>query len=143
RTVFYLTMAKEHAEIGVELLADAIINSTFDATEFEREKEVILEEIKRGLDNPGQIIGRKVFELAYGESEVGRPIIGSLEQVRAYGRDDLVAFYKRWYLPGNMHVLIVGDVDQDEALAWAEKYFGDLKPGELPERVPVERVVHK
>ncbi len=136
RTVFYLTLASKHAETGMDLLSDAIFNSSFDPEEFSREREVILEEIRRGADDPGGKVGRKVFELAYAGSEVGRPIIGSEESVRSFTRDTLAAFHDRWYRPGNMAVVVVGDFDSAHMREVAKKTFGVAPARELSSDKP-------
>ena len=126
QTVFYLTLAAEHAGLGVDLLCDAFAHSTLAPVEFEREREVILEEIKRSNDSPGARIGRRVFELAFSGSEAGRPILGSEASVRAFARDEVYAFYRRWYTPGNLTVIVVGDFDDHEMLEQVKKTFGNL-----------------
>jgi len=96
-TVYYLNLSSQYAEQGIDLLSDAVLHSSFDADELMKEKEVILEEIRRGLDNPANIIGRKIFETIYSGSPAARPIIGFPETVEKFTRDDLLAFYKTWY----------------------------------------------
>lgn len=126
RTVYYLTMASKHDEEAVELLSDAIINSSFDSTELERELEVIIEEIKRGNDSPGSKVGRKIFEKAFAGTEAARPIIGYENEVRGFKRQNLVDFHDRWYRPRNMMLVIVGDFDVAKMRSYVEKYFGGL-----------------
>ncbi|RYZ54674.1 MAG: insulinase family protein, partial [Proteobacteria bacterium] len=67
-TVFYLTLPSMHAAEAVEILAEAIFHSTFDGEELNREKEVILEEMKRGEDSPSHALGRKIFETIYADT---------------------------------------------------------------------------
>ncbi len=141
RTVYYLTMASKHSEAAVELLADAIINSSFDATELEREIEVIVEEIRRGNDSPGSKVGRKIFEKAFAGTEAARPIIGFEEEVRGFKREHVVAFHDRWYRPRNMMLVIVGDFDVAHMRDYVKKYFGELADRpvdalQFPERSP-------
>lgn len=133
-TVFYLTMGSTHAAVGVDLLADAFSSSTFDSTETDREREVILEEIRRGNDSPGSKVGRRLFELAFEGTEAGRPIIGSEESVAGFTREQIYSFYRKWYQPQNLRVLCVGDFDSDAMLAMIAKAFGHLKPAQLPRR---------
>ena len=133
RTVFYLTLNKNHAALGVELLADAIYNSSFDAEEFAREKEVILEEIRRSNDDPGSLIGRKIFERAYAGSIASRPIIGSVESVTSFTRDDLVTFHSRWYQPENLFFLAVGSFNAEELLGEVNRQFGSAKGTPVPQ----------
>ncbi len=133
-TVFHLTLAAPHAAVGVDLLCDAFAKSRFDAEEFEREREVIVEEIRRGNDSPGARVGRRVFELVFLGTEAGRPIIGSEESVRSFKRDDLYNFYRKWYQPENLTIVIVGDVNAQEMLDLVKKDFGALARGGLPEK---------
>jgi zinc protease len=124
KTAFYLTLPSQQAELGFDVLSDAIFNSSFDAAEFEREKEVVLEEIRRGNDDPGGQIGRKIFSTMYDGSEAGRPIIGFSDEVKKFSRDTLVGFWSHWYLPENMTLVVVGNLSTAEAKVLAEKYFG-------------------
>lgn len=127
RTVYYLTIHQDHMEEGLDILSDAVFESLFDAEELEREKEVVIEEIRRGNDSPANQVGRKLFESCYPKGPVGRPIIGFEESVRGFSRDDLVAFYKRWYQPGNMSIVVVGDCEESQAHELTQKYFGKHK----------------
>lgn len=124
RTVFYLTLNNTHRALGVELLADAIYHSSFDGEEFAKEKEVILEEIRRGNDDPGSLIGKKIFEHAYKGSPAERPIIGTVESVTGFSRADLVAFHDKWYQPQNLFVIAVGAFDAKEMHGEFAKWFG-------------------
>ena len=124
KTVFYLTLPSDMSELGFDILSDAIFNSSFDPEEFAREKEVVLEEIRRGNDDPGGQIGRKIFSTMYEGSEAGRPIIGFSEEVANFSRDTLVGFWSRWYQPENMTVVVVGNLSTEEATTLAEKHFG-------------------
>ncbi len=126
-TVFYLTLPSLHAKEAVELLAEAIFHSSFDAAELDREKEVILEEMKRGEDSPAHALGRKIFETIYEGTPAATPIIGFEENIKAFTRDDVVHFHQKWYQPENMRVIGVGHVAQQEIFAEIEKHFGQAK----------------
>ncbi|SME90839.1 M16 family metallopeptidase [Pseudobacteriovorax antillogorgiicola] len=130
-TVFYLTLTTEHWRKGLELLADAVFNSAFDEDELTREKEVILEEIRQGLDNPGNQLGRKVFEELYQGSPAARPIIGTVESVSGFDRDKVKGFHQRWYQPNNMKVVVTGDVDTAEIYEAIKSLFGKVE-GQAP-----------
>jgi zinc protease len=132
-TVYYLTLNSCHARQGVDILADAIFNSHFDQQELGREKEVILEEIRRSLDNPGHRLGRHIFEDVYRGSAAARPIIGYAETVESFEREDLLAYFKRWYQPANMKVVVVGDFDTKEMFEWVEQAFGQAAGKPVPE----------
>ncbi len=138
RTVYYLTLSSQHADAGVELLADAVFNSTFDREELDREKEVVVEEIRRGNDNPASKVGRKIFEGVYAGTPIARPIIGFEPQVAKYTREDVVQYYERWYQPENLTVVAVGDFDSKKMFAAIKKYFGE-KRKPIPAAVPMPK----
>ncbi len=138
RTVYYITLPAEHARVAMDLLSDAVFNSAFDPVELDREKEVVIEEIRRGLDSPGNVIGRKLFELSYPHCEVGRPIIGYEPQVKDFTRDILLGYYRRWYVPSNMSVVICGAVDGPQAFGWVKELFSKASPPERPSRAPLD-----
>ena len=127
RTVYYMNLISKHAYDGVDLLADAVFNSSFDAEELEREIQVILEEIRRGLDDPGGKMGRRLFELCYEGTEAGRPIIGFEPEVAEFTRERVVAFHQKWYQPDNMTFVIVGDFESKAMLAHLKNRFTALK----------------
>lgn len=137
-TVFHLTLAGEQAALGVDLLFDAFAHSRFDPDEFDREKEVILEEIKRSADSPGAKVGRRVFELCFAGTEAGRPIIGSEASVKGFKRDELHAFYRRWYQPENIHIVIVGAIEPDVMMQTVRESFGSLPRGKMPARTQIK-----
>lgn len=123
-TVFYLTLPARYAQEAVEILSEAIFFSTFDAEELEREKEVILEEMKRNNDSPGHALGRCIFESIYRGTRASLPIIGYESTVRSFTRDTLLGFHRKWYQPTNMKLIAVGDVKAEELWQQVEKSFG-------------------
>lgn len=142
RTVYYLTLSSRHIMTGVDLLSDAIFNSSFDADELAKEKEVVLEEIRRGNDSPSNKVGRKVFEQMYAGTEAARPIIGSEESVSGFSRQDVLNFYRKWYQPSNISLVIVGDFDIATLWPQVEAYFGI--PGQAIGERPLagERIIN-
>ncbi|MEI8024817.1 MAG: pitrilysin family protein [Pseudomonadota bacterium] len=133
RTVYYMNLISKHAYDGVDLLADAVFNSSFDGEELERELQVILEEIRRGLDDPGGKMGRRLFELCYEGNEAGRPIIGFEPEVAAFTQARVMAFHKKWYQPDNMTFVVVGDFNAKEMLGYLKKRFEGKTGKALPQ----------
>ncbi len=133
-TVYHVTMPTTAAVVGVGLLADALADSQFDPAEIEREREVILEEIRRGEDSPGAKVGRKVFELAFAGTPAARPIIGAAADVAAHQRDAVHAFYRRWYVAGNLTVVAIGAFEESAMLAEITAHFGRLPQVAAPAR---------
>ena len=125
-TVFYLTLAAEHAPLGVDILADALLNSVIDPYELEREKQVIFEEIRGSEDNPGAKLGRKVFERVFSGMGAERPIIGSIDSVKSFSRQSVLNFLSKWYVPNNMIFLCVGNFEVDNMVSVIDSCFGKV-----------------
>lgn len=122
-TVYHITIAAEYMDTAMDILADATGYSTFDARELEREKLVVIEEIKRGRDNPGRVFSEELFKTAYRVHPYGRTVIGTPESVSSVTRGDMVRFFARWYTPSNMKLVVVGGVKAEEAFESAGRYF--------------------
>jgi zinc protease len=131
QTCYYVVMSSRYFETGLDILADAIRNSSFDAEELDRELEVIQEEIKRGKDNPAREASLKLFETAYAEHPYRLPVIGTSESVDSFGRDDVLAFYRKHYQPENMALVLVGDFEIERARALVEEHFGSMESGDF------------
>jgi len=132
QTVFYINMASRFSDRGLSILADAIMNPLFDAEELEREKEVILEEIRREQDNPGRMVNEHLFQEVFKTHTYGRPIIGFPETVRSFTRGRTAEFYRRWYTPHNMVFIAVGDFECERMLADIRKAFAGFEGLPVP-----------
>ncbi|MDP3937944.1 MAG: pitrilysin family protein [Deltaproteobacteria bacterium] len=128
QTVYYDVIASRYFETGLDVLADAVQHSSFDPAELAKEKEVVLEEIKRGEDMPGSKLSKSLFASAYREHPYGRPIIGSEAHVRSFTREMILSFYKRWYVPNNMVLVAVGDFKTSEIRPLIERAFAGFQP---------------
>jgi zinc protease len=125
-TAFYLVLPAVHAAEAVNILYEAIFYSTFDAEELEREKEVILEEMKRNEDSPGHALGRRIFEQIYEGTKAALPIIGYESTVKGYTREMLLRFHRKWYQPQNMKVIAVGHVEAEDLMKTMQVTFGSV-----------------
>lgn len=134
QTVYHVVLASRDFNVGLDVLADAIHHSAFDAEELAREKEVVLEEIKRGEDQPSRVVTQALFDLAYRKHPYRNPVIGTRERVASFTRADVLAFFRKWYVPSNVTVVVVGDVSEEEAFAAVEGSFGAAPMKELPGR---------
>jgi zinc protease len=114
-TVYHLVLASHFFDTGLDILADTLMNSSFDGGELERERNVVLEEIKQGLDDPERQAGQGLFQTVFDAHPYGRPIIGSEATVRKLSRDDILAFFARSYVASNVTLVVVGDFDADAA----------------------------
>lgn len=127
QTVLHLTVPSSAVALGIDILGDVAFHSQLDAGEIERERGVIIEEIKRSLDSPGARVGQQVFALAFAGTPAERPIIGNESSVSSFQRTQLMQFFRRWYRPDNMKVVVAGDVDAAAVLQAIDKAFGQVR----------------
>ncbi len=120
-TVYYVNMASRFMDRGIDILADIIENAAFDSQELDKELEVVREEIRRGKDMPGRRLSEAFFAAAYGEHPYGRPVIGYDEVVKGFQREDVLRFYRNWYVPENLVWVMVGDLDPEALMPELEK----------------------
>jgi zinc protease len=128
QTVYHITLASRYAGIGLDILSDAIQHSAFDPIELEREREVILEEIRRAQDDPSKRLFRQTTATFYQKHPYGRPVIGYADTVRSIRRVQMVEFFKRWYAPNHMVLVAVGDFDAREMERNIKDIFKDFRP---------------
>lgn len=128
-TVYHLVLASRFFDTGLDILADTLQNSSFDAGEFERERNVVLEEVKQGLDDPDRQAGQGLFQAAFDVHPYGRPIIGTETTVRKLRREDLLAFFSKYYVGSNTTIVVVGDFQADVARDRIRAALGKMPPG--------------
>jgi len=135
-TVYHVVMATRFLDTGLDILADAILNSSFDPDELSRELEVILEEIKRGEDSPQSRVSHALFSTAYTTHPYKRPVIGHADVVREFSREQILDFYGSHYRPDRLTVVAVGDFDPQELMPRIERAFASAegRAGVLPAR---------
>lgn len=150
RTVYYIDLPSEHLDVAVDVLADAVLNSSLPPEEVAREKEVILREIAMTRDDPENRLWDSLFSTAFREHPYRQPVIGHRDVFAAVDRDALLAYYKERYVPNNMVVVIAGDVSVEAARASVARHFGQAPRARLaPVLVPQEplqlgpRALHK
>ena len=127
-TAIHASVLKEDLERAVDLICDITFNSTFPQKELEKEKEVITEEIKATLDNPGELIFDEFEELIFPGMPLGRSILGTPETVEAFKRQDLVRFVSGNYNTDQMVFCSVGNIPEEKIFRIFRKYFGPVIP---------------
>jgi predicted Zn-dependent peptidase len=134
-TADYVKCAAEHRDVALDVLADMLRNSRFDAEEIDREKGVIIEEMNMYFDTPRDYIGGVYEQLLYGDQPLGWDIIGRKETVRNATRDTFMGYLDRWYKPSRMVVGIAGRIG-DDAVERVQELLGDLADGPTGEPEP-------
>jgi zinc protease len=138
QTVFHAVLPRPEWELGVDLLADALQGARLDPDELEREREVVLEEIRQGADDPVRAVGHALFGAAHVVHPYRRPVIGSAASVRGLGRADLVDFFRTWYVADATTLVIAGDLDPAVVRRAARRHLGAMPSAPLRRRRPVE-----
>ncbi|MDO8539926.1 MAG: pitrilysin family protein [Opitutaceae bacterium] len=124
RTVYYIDLPSEHTGMAIDLLADAVLHSTLPADEVAKEKDVIQREIAMTRDDPDNRLWEALFAAAFREHPYRYPIIGHRDVFSVVTRDDLVGYYRSRYVPNNLVVVVVGDIDLAATQAAIEQHFG-------------------
>jgi predicted Zn-dependent peptidase len=127
-TAYYARVLERDVELGLEILADIVLNPLFAAPDIETERGVILQEIGQSLDTPDDVIFDWLQEVAYPAQAFGRTILGAPERVGAFGQPDLAGFVGERYGPDQLIVSAAGAVDPDRLLRAVERHFGALPP---------------
>jgi zinc protease len=125
-TTFYLVLPASALATGVELLSDMAFRSAFVPAEIDREREVIFEESRIEQDNPKTAIIRQLYGLVFDGNPYGRPVLGTPTTMNAANHDRLVAYYKHYYVPENMALVVVGPVDPAAVRSLVDRTFGRM-----------------
>lgn len=123
RTVYWIDVPATGAATAVEILADAMMNSTLPVDEYDKEQEVIRREFAMGFDDPRRMGSQLMFRTLFAESPYRHPVIGYLDVFNQLTRDDVMEYYRQRYVPNNMFFSIVGDVNATEIREQLEKFF--------------------
>jgi zinc protease len=147
-TTFYLVLPSDAMETGIQLLADMAFRSAFAPEEIAREREVIFEEARIEQDNPKSAIVRQLYGLVFDGNPYGRPVLGTRPTMNAATHDRLYAFYKHYYTPENMALVVVGPVELERVRAAVDRTFGrmprtGLTPRPAPAPTPLATTVSR
>lgn len=128
-TAYVITVPRDGARQALDLLADMLFQATFAPEEVEKEREVIRNEMRRGRDAPHRQLHELLWESAFRMHPYGVPTIGHEAVFDRLHREDLVAFYRRYYTPDRIVLSIAGDVHAADALDWVRETFDRVPRG--------------
>jgi len=120
-----LSVLKKDINLGFDLLSDVILNPVFPEDEISKEKELIKASLKSQEEDPVFIASREFKRALFGEHPYGRLITGTAGTIDRISRDDLIDFHRRFYLPGNTIMAVVGDITYGEVRDLIDRYFKD------------------
>lgn len=136
-TCFHSCTLREHLSLSMDVLSDLVSDALFDPVEFDKERQVILQEIMMASDDLEEYIFDMYFEGAFPGNPLSNPILGTVDSINAMKRDELFEFYQTRYKAEHLVVSVAGSVNHDEVVALVEKNLL-IKPNK---KVVVEREV--
>ena len=133
-TAYFERLAADRLELALRLEADRMSNLLLKEEEFEKEREVVIEERRqRVADNPNSRMHERFNAVAYLGAPYGQPVIGWQPDLESMTLDDLETWYARYYAPNNATLVVAGDVQPEKVFELAREYFGDMEARERPE----------
>ncbi|MBT8764452.1 insulinase family protein [Desulfohalobiaceae bacterium Ax17] len=132
-TVYTVDLPDKYWKLGLDIVQDMVFGSTFDPKELDQEKNVVLAELQRGEDNPGQKLFKLIQAKVWAGLPYARPIIGYPQTVKNLSGQDLKSYIRKFYQPRSMLLVVCGNVHKNEVIAQAEKVFGGLNNQETLE----------
>jgi predicted Zn-dependent peptidase len=131
-TAYYARILKDDVALAIDILADILNDSVFDPEELEREQHVIVQEIGASQDTPEDLVFDRLQESAFPDQAIGRPILGTPETVRSFGKRELSSYLGEHYRGPAMVLAASGNVDHAEIVALAGDRFAGLTPDPTP-----------
>lgn len=135
-TNYMMVVPAEHLEKGLELQSQMLFHSLVPEAKFAKEQGIVVGEIVQGRDTPGDFAADTIRDVVFGGSDLELPTVGTRATIEHMTRDDVHAFYRRWYVPNNMILTLAGNFDRERALAWLEQYYGGIAPGTIERPQP-------
>lgn len=133
-TTYFVELPSNHAEVWFALEADRMRDPVF--REFYTERDVVMEERRLRVDtDPGGLLYETHMAAAFTMHPYGVPVVGYTSDLETLTREHVADYYRRFYAPNNTVIAVVGDVEVDRVRGWAERYFGEIPPGEAPPAV--------
>lgn len=149
-TVVNITGLSEELDNALNLISDMLRNSNFPQKEVEKEREVILAEIRSSKDDVEDYSFRKAFEAAYKNSPLKYDTIGKEDSVRKFTREILIQFYEKYYVSNNCYICIVSPLEHGQIEEYVNRYFGTWMPKYIQREkvvvennIPVKKVSYK
>ncbi len=128
-TGYWCRMASPHYRRGIEVMADIIKSPLFRDADIAQEKQVVLEEIRATVDNPGSLTGLLLDNALWPDQALGRDIAGSIETVTAIPRTAMIEYHQQQYVGSNIVVAVAGNIQHDDVVEQLDALLSDLPDG--------------
>jgi predicted Zn-dependent peptidase len=139
-TNYWVKVAQPHFPVAMDVLADMLRQPLFAEEEIEKERQVIIEEIKMTLDTPDELVQLVISELQWPNNPIGRDIAGTRESVGSLTRERILRYMDEHYGPGNTVLAIAGNVTLEGILGMVEDHFDDWRGGSRHSYLPFDSV---
>jgi len=133
---FNAKVLDEHLPIAFDVLADLVLRPKLDSDDVNKERQVVLEEIKMDLDNPEYLLHDIFTRGFWPEHSLGRPILGTPETVRNFDREALRRRFQNWFAPDHIIITAAGNITHPQVLELVEQEFGHLQAIGSPRETP-------
>ena len=130
-TCYYVHLLDEHINKGIDVLSDMILNSSFDTNDIDKERFVILEELKMYEDSLDDLSYDLLVENVYPNDGLGRNILGNRKTIRSLKREDILNYYNKYYVPNNAVISICGNFNFEEIVKVIEEKFEQWQEKEV------------
>jgi len=127
-----LTVLKKDVKKGLDIFTDMLLRPSFPEEEVARVKDLVKGSLEQSEEDPSFVVGREFGKALFGDHPYGRVIDGTPETVDSIGRDDIVDFHSRYYVPNNAILAVVGGITEQELEALLNKYFGSWAEKPVP-----------
>src|SRR5260370_34523995 len=141
-TCYYVKVLPEHVPLAQDILADMLQHSVLDPEEIAREKNVLLEAIKRHEDTPDELVHDVFAATLWPGHPLGRSVIGRAEVIESLTREQIVQFLREEYIPSRMVIAAAGNLDHESIVAGVEETLGSIPAGERCHELIPPRVAH-
>lgn len=129
---FNIKVLDEHLPIAMDILADLVLHPRFDPADLEKEKGVILEELKMEIDNPEYVVHELFTGRFWPDHPLSKSILGSRKTIKGFTVAQLAKYHASIYVPGNLMITAAGNLNHGQLVALAERHFAGVR-GELPQ----------
>jgi zinc protease len=135
QTTYTETATRDALDHMLFIEAERMANCLYDPADCESERTVIISELQGGENDPDQLLDQELTATAFRAHPYRHPTIGWLGDLQTMTREDLYGYYRRFYVPNNATLVVVGDVDTHEAMRSVARHFDGIPPGELKRRL--------
>jgi predicted Zn-dependent peptidase len=141
-TTFYAKVVDEHLPVAIDILSDILLGSKFDPAEMEKERKVILEEIKGVEDTPDDYIHELFTNTVWPDNSLGRPILGTKDTIKSLKHENIIAYIDNYYSPKEIVISVAGNFEHARLIELLDASFGKLSRVGIPKNEVAPAFTH-